>query len=112
MRTGSSFADRLAFLAAKMLKRRKRNQQGTVHHSFVAFVSFCEEAIATVASPVLSTEDNEVNEGRFRVSGHGPAFGRGTTVRRFCFLRLLRLFAANRQLHSARTVVCGLRCCG
>jgi hypothetical protein len=29
------------------------------------FVSFCEEAIPTVASPVLFTEDNEVNEGLF-----------------------------------------------
>jgi hypothetical protein len=92
MRTGSSFADRLAFLAAKMRKGRKRNQQDAVHHSFVAFVSFCEEAIATVASPVLSTEDNEVNEGLFWVSGHGPPFGKEQPCEGSIFFALLAPF--------------------
>jgi hypothetical protein len=86
MRTGSSF------LAAKMRKRRKRNQQDAVHYSFVAFVSFCEEAIATVASPVLCTEDNEVNEGLFRVSAMDLLSGRNNRakVRFFALLALFR----------------------
>src|SRR4030095_6519378 len=112
MRTGSSFADRLAFLAAKMRKRRKRNQQGAVHHSFVAFVSFCEEAIATVASPVSVQKTTKLTKDCSGCPAMDLLLGEEQPCEGLFSLRFLRFFAANQQLHSARMVVCGLWCCG